>query len=98
MYSVKLLFVLAMLIGMGLMWPVLYVFALVDARREQRSIEKALDVFWLKYYVRDEKCFLCDNTGAIPVFSVDILGIPTYKGSEWCICPNGRARRGVERS
>lgn len=49
--------------------------------------------YWLEYYVNNDHCSLCGNSGVI-----DTTGIKTNAGvsvgrKNWCICPNGQAHR-----
>jgi hypothetical protein len=39
--------------------------------------------YWLKHYLKDHNCALCDQSGTIKVKS----------GSHFCICPNGQVGR-----
>ena len=61
--------------------------------RARKTRLNAVEEYWMKYYVNDGLCSLCGNTGII-----DTTGVCTPAGVEvgrknFCICPNGQARR-----
>lgn len=53
------------------------------------AFERALDDYWIEYYVANELCALCGNTGRL---------LRNDGERDYCICPNGRAIRAENES
>lgn len=67
-------------------------------KRPIRPKHYIVTAYWLEYYVSDNHCSLCGNTGII-----ESRGVRTPAGyelppkSNWCICPNGQQLRSLQK-
>jgi hypothetical protein len=59
--------------------------------------KKIFSEYWMKHYTDKSftgLCELCGNTGIIETSPKSPRGIPIGTFKNYCICPNGRAKRG----